>query len=57
MLLVAVLVLAAVLVAAALTGLVPPLADLVGRTPFAILVLVVGTALVLWRLAARPPAA
>ncbi|HEU4672947.1 MAG TPA: hypothetical protein VFS32_08620 [Candidatus Limnocylindrales bacterium] len=55
--LVAVVVLAVVAVAAIVTGLVAPLGELVGRTPLAILVLVVGTALVLWRLAARPPAA
>jgi hypothetical protein len=54
---VAFVVLALVGVAAAVTGLVAPLGDLVGHTPLAILVLVVGTALVLWRLAARPPTA
>jgi len=41
--------------AAAVTGLVPPLRDLVGGTPVAIAVLVVGTVVVLWQLAARPP--
>ncbi len=46
-----------VLVVAAVSLLVPPLRDLVLHTPLAILVLVVGTALVLWRLAARPPTA
>jgi FtsH-binding integral membrane protein len=54
-LLVAAVVLLAVLAAAAVTGLVPPLSDLMGRTPVAILVLIAGTAFVLWRLAARPP--
>ncbi|HEY3523800.1 MAG TPA: hypothetical protein VGK63_08855 [Candidatus Limnocylindrales bacterium] len=53
--LVAVLVLLAVAVAAAVTGLVAPLGDLVGHTPLTIVVLVVGTALVLWRLALHPP--
>ena len=52
---VAVLVLAGVFVAAAASGLVPAIGDLVGRTPLAIVILVAGTALVLWRLAARPP--
>jgi hypothetical protein len=55
----AVLVTAAVVLvvaaAAALTGLVPPLRDLVGGTPVTIAVLVVGTVVVLWQLAARPP--
>jgi FtsH-binding integral membrane protein len=54
-LLVAAIVLLGVLVAAAVTGLVPPLADAVGHTPLTILVLVAGTAIVLWRLASRPP--
>jgi len=45
-----------VLVGAAITLAVPTLRDVVLHTPIAILVLVVGTAGVLWRLAARPPA-
>jgi heme A synthase len=46
-----------VLVGASITLVVPPLRDAVLHTPLTIAVLVVGTVLVLWRLAARPPAA
>jgi hypothetical protein len=56
---VVVAVVAVVLGAAALTGLLPTeVQRLVFHTPFAIGVLVAGTALVLWRVALRrPPAA
>jgi hypothetical protein len=49
------IVLDVVLVVAAVTLAVPALRDVVLHTPVAIVVLVVGTALVLWRLAFRPP--
>lgn len=56
---VAIVVVAVVLGAAALTGLLPTeLQRLVFHTPLAIGVLVLGTVLVLWRVALRrPPAA
>ena len=41
---------AVVLAAALVTSLLPPLHEIVLRTPIAIAVLVVGTCLVLWRL-------
>jgi len=50
------LVLVGVLVVAAVTNVVPPLHDLVLGTPLVIVGLVVGTAVVLWRLSSRPPA-
>lgn len=47
-------VVAVVLGAALLTGLLPPeLQDLIVDTPLAILVLIVGTGLVLWRVSRR----
>ncbi len=46
---------ALVLVAAAITLAVPALRDVVLHTPVTIVVLIVGTVLVLWRLAGRPP--
>ena len=49
-------VVAVVVGAAILTGLLPPpVRDLVVRTPLTILVLVVGTAWLLWRIARRGP--
>jgi hypothetical protein len=45
-----------VLVGASITLIVPPLRDVVLHTPVTIAVLVAGTAVVLWRLASRPPA-
>ena len=56
-LLVAVLVVAVVLGAAALTSVLPDaVQEVVLRTPLAITVLIGGTALVLWRITRRPPA-
>jgi len=53
-LLIAVAIVAAVLVVAALTDVLPDeLQRLVFETPLAIVVLIVGTALVLWRVATR----
>ncbi len=55
-LLVSAVVVAVVLGAAALTGILPiELQRLVFHTPLAILVLIVGTVLVLWRVALRRP--
>jgi hypothetical protein len=45
-----------VLVGASITFLVPPLRDAVLHTPITIVGLIAGTVLVLWRLAAKPPA-
>jgi hypothetical protein len=50
------IVLDVVLVGASITLIVPPLRDVVLHTPITIVVLVAGTAIVLWRLASRPPA-
>jgi hypothetical protein len=50
------IVLDVVLVGASITLIVPPLRDVVLHTPVTIAVLVTGTAVVLWRLASRPPA-
>jgi hypothetical protein len=44
-----------VLVGASITFLVPPLRDAVLHTPVTIAVLIVGTVLVLWRLAVKAP--
>jgi hypothetical protein len=56
-LLVGALVVAVVLGAAALTSVLPDaFRQLVLRTPLTIVVLIGGTALVLWRLTRRPPA-
>lgn len=53
---VAALVVAAVLGAAILTSVLPTdLQEVVFHTPLAIVVLVVGTAWLLWRIARRPP--
>ena len=53
-LLVATLVVGGVLLVAAVGTFVPPVEAFFGRIPVAILVLVAGTAWVLWRIARRP---
>jgi FtsH-binding integral membrane protein len=53
-LIVAVLVVAAVLATAAVAIFVPPIHDLFSRLPIAIVVLIAGTAWVLWRITRRP---
>jgi len=55
-LLVAAVVVGVVLAIAAIGTFVPPVENLFGRLPIAIIVLVVGTAWVLWRIAGRPGA-
>jgi hypothetical protein len=52
--LLAILVVGAVLGVAALATFVPPIRDLFNRLPIAILVLIGGTAWVLWRITRRP---